>query len=960
MMKFKKICYVFPETKNFREERPRLCYEHMYGWIDGYGVLFDPVIRSHYEEIPAFSNGVPAKLEEDTFFTTASGAASAEFFQKHLNGLFLCPHTKDGKHIKTSQKERLITPCGTFFYPGTMPYERKNGNDSSFTLGENAALERNGDHLELYFEFFSMIGYWIAEYPHKRLLLAADMLAEILNLSQKDGNSETDLRLDCQSYGIARLYMQWLLQLFGKDEEELLAADDFYNNAVKLFVNGDFSEAQKQLKQAFETFACLRKKYIPTDYRFAEFPHAGILFPGIGFFELEWPEGSRQILLAHLHDAETNNYRASFELGANCWKELNELYPGMIGRFKELWHEKKITLTNGTWGLPYSFVSPLALQFWQFKSGNAQFEKLFGKSPDIYQCQENAFTPQMPELLKYFNYSGAIHASQNHGRPPCEKGQEICWKSPGGVGLHALVCSDPKQIALGINYFYDLPLLLFQHREEASFNAFSFMDLGFIPLREQMIRIAKYAPVFGRFVTPEELFSSSVDLEEKTYLPDDYNFSFDAFYRNYTNCNAISQYENVFNHAAGWRISQMLDFDTSSMQIPLLCSLEAHDCDRVQGQRPGEFYFRRTNETGPYSRDTLYELLGQIRRQITERQEDVYHQIQKQKTQNLFNPGEIPLAFAPVVYPEKYAGSFVKSGGKCYVKGNFAPFSCTVPETFDDQWETSFESGIAGKWQIQAEKEKIRVCCGNKKLSFSIEDHVCGRFELTRQEYRKNRNFLTAKLCFEQLNTRMEAVIMEGITSPESEYICWHLRYAVPADFRRDKRWEDYLALAFDVEENISVSNFVPNMLCRTVEKRICSSNCLRIEDTCGTCSLLFSGVGNFQRGAGQLDWLFHVADESVLERDITFSFGSEPPPLLARSLNSGLLPLDEIPADLPVLTDPEISLECRISRNKWLISNLSGKIKTPILPPGAALNAMNGEQIVSLGPWQLGELIWK
>ena len=72
MMKFKKICYVFPETKNFREERPRLCYEHMYGWIDGYGVLFDPVIRSHYEEIPAFSNGVPAKLEEDTFFITAS------------------------------------------------------------------------------------------------------------------------------------------------------------------------------------------------------------------------------------------------------------------------------------------------------------------------------------------------------------------------------------------------------------------------------------------------------------------------------------------------------------------------------------------------------------------------------------------------------------------------------------------------------------------------------------------------------------------------------------------------------------------------------------------------------------------------------------------------------------------------------------------------------------------------
>jgi hypothetical protein len=206
----------------------------------------------------------------------------------------------------------------------------------------------------------------------------------------------------------------------------------------------------------------------------------------------------------------------------------------------------------------------------------------------------------------------------------------------------------------------------------------------------------------------------------------------------------------------------------------------------------------------------------------------------------------------------------------------------------------------------------------------------------------------------------MEGVILEGITSPESDYICWHLRYAVPVDFRQDKRWEDYLALSFDVEENIPVSNFVPNMLCRTTEKRICSSNCLQIEDACGTYSLLFPGVGNFQRGAKQLDWLFHVADESVWERDITISFGSEQPSLLARSLNSGLLPLEKIPADLPVLTDPEISLECRISQNKWLISNISDKVKTPVLPQGAVLHAMNGKEIVSLEPWQLGELILK
>ena len=84
---------------------------------------------------------------------------------------------------------------------------------------------------------------------------------------------------------------------------------------------------------------------------------------------------------------------------------------------------------------------------------------------------------------------------------------------------------------------------------------------------------------------------------ERTYSSDDYNFSSDAFYRKYTNCNAISQYENVFSLAYLWRISQMLSFESceNDPQLQLLCSLEAHDCDRVQGQRPGEFYFRRSN-----------------------------------------------------------------------------------------------------------------------------------------------------------------------------------------------------------------------------------------------------------------------------------------------------------------------------------------------------------------------------
>ena len=49
-MNYRKICYVFPETRDFREDRPRLCYEHMYGQLDGYGILFDPVISTRFPD----------------------------------------------------------------------------------------------------------------------------------------------------------------------------------------------------------------------------------------------------------------------------------------------------------------------------------------------------------------------------------------------------------------------------------------------------------------------------------------------------------------------------------------------------------------------------------------------------------------------------------------------------------------------------------------------------------------------------------------------------------------------------------------------------------------------------------------------------------------------------------------------------------------------------------------------
>ena len=244
------------------------------------------------------------------------------------------------------------------------------------------------------------------------------------------------------------------------------------------------------LKRAFEILAEIRRQQIPIDIRIAEYPHSGILLDDQGFFEMEWPEGSYRKISALLDDVENNNYRCGFEMGAGCWEKFTRKFPHLVPRIRRLWEEGRIELSNGTWSLPYAESSPLAMQYWQFQYGLAAFKDIFGKAPELYQCQENSFPPQLPELLDAFGYRGAAHVTQNQGTVPLTGEKCFAYTAPSVISVSALGCSDETFFKGGINLFLDLPLTMVKHREKKTLDMFSMMDLSYIPLREAMIRIS--------------------------------------------------------------------------------------------------------------------------------------------------------------------------------------------------------------------------------------------------------------------------------------------------------------------------------------------------------------------------------------------------------------------------------------------------------------------------------------
>ena len=793
MANYKRYCYIVPFTEGFHKtstpnffarllhydspftkDRPNFCWESAFGWLDGYGILFDPVLQAAMESVPEFCNGAPSKTESGLFYITSGRTATEEFHPAGAAGVFLCPDR--GRPERFSQKERLKTPCGDFFMPLDFPYTDAEGNDPAWKLGERSVLFREKEHVELYFELFFMVAFRGHEFPHQRLLTGADLLARIIDLPGNTAGYSNDFRLDCQSYGIHRLLMQWLLNLLQQDARELQSADTFYLEAIRSYDVKAPGRAGELLKESFCELCRIRKKYIRTDLRIAEFSHAGILFPESGFFELEWPEGSRANITTHLDDVEHLDAQVNFELSASDWAQLKDRFPETLSRIRKLWDAGKIELTNGTFSLPYAFVSPLGMQYFQFKYGQETFRSVFGREPELYQCQENSFTPQMPELLTRFGYKYALHAAQNHGSPVCKGEPCINWTTPAGFSIPALTCALQEQYRLGVNFFLALPLLLFHHREREFFNVFNMMDLGFIPLRESIVRGCRFAPVFARFVSGGSQLreKSASQLPACTFTPDDYNFSADAFYRNYTNKNAISQFEHLFELSAEFRCLQMLGMTDPVLQQEIcrkLCLLEAHDI-RVQGQRPGEFYYRRTQEPSPASRKELSVSLANIRADLRQKFDSFFAETVPEKTTRLFNPAEVPLSFAELRHPEKYAGSAVDFCGRKYVAGDLAPLTVTAPgEDVAGPCRVSEESGILGQWSISVRNDRVIVSKGSKSAVFSPADHLQGEFRCLSSVYQTCGDWLTAQLIFVRTAPEAEIVTLEGITAAEADYV---------------------------------------------------------------------------------------------------------------------------------------------------------------------------------------------
>ncbi len=945
----KHIRYIFPMTENFRERRPAICWEHMYGWLEGYGVLFDPMIQLRVGAVPEWENGWKGAFKEGEFIITSCAQASEEFADISLPGVYVRPRAgiEIRDSARRSEKERLSTPLGDYYYPFGYAFDRYEGGSRTWRMGASNAVLHSSRSVAVCFELFAMFGRFRTEMPERCFTSCADVLAELLKEMGFTGEGSgcvegwrADVRLDFQAYGLNRLLMQWFLELNMASRSQVGEADAFYLKAMDAWRSGTQSGVSEFLGKAFGALAELRRRFSGMDILFLEYPHLGILFEDMGFFELEWPEYSKGILLSYLGQIENHGYTTGIEAGASCWRNLAERFPEIQVKIRDLIAGGSLELTNGTFSLPYALMSPLSLQYWQFKKGGEAFNKIFGMAPETYQCQENSLTPQMPELLRHFGYKRALHITQNHGEAPPEKTDFISWVSPAGHGLPAMVASNPLLTRKGNNYFFDLPLVHHEYgRGTKILNYVNFQDLGYVPFRLQMIRAHKHAPVWGRFAKTSDAFAQVDDgaLESKGYSGDAYKFSGKFFYPDETNVNSLSHYERVYAQngirrqlllaaQATGKLTEL--YESINRPIEKICLLEAHDCCYVQGQRRGEFHASNTMENPPYSRETLVRKIARIAADITAEFEGSLRVCCGNGADKLFNAAEVPLCFARIRQPDLYVGKgAVRHGDARYASGHFKAFAAVAPDSADECADASlpFDNGV---WNVAVEGSRVRIVHKGAGMSFALADKKHGRFELLTAGVKKAGTLNFAEFLWVLKAPRLQSAMTTVVFSDEGDYCEIGVKYAPRDDFDAVAKWNDYLSLEFDVGSPLKeVFRFTPNVRSATCEDNVASPYYLSVATQAGSvASFMNEGAPLYEldRRKGAVDWIFHAACETVHERRMGLAFGTKDAFLLSRAWSQGLVPLRAVKEGLlGGQAWDGISVEDFISPDTLLVSNL-------------------------------------
>ncbi|MGC1273710.1 MAG: hypothetical protein WBC44_08395 [Planctomycetaceae bacterium] len=268
--------------------------------------------------------------------------------------------------------------------------------------------------------------------------------------------------------------------------------------AAESAVAGDTEQARRRLSRAFELLLDARERYFPVDSYLIDLC---LVVPRLA-----------DKLPAALSPLETTTLLAT----AADWEKIACDHPDLIERLKSDWNGHRVGLVGGEYREGPTSLLPIESVLWEFDRGRAAYDRIFGRSPKVWARRRFGFSSLIPQILDRSQIPYAVHAALDDGYYPDDELSRFRWEGCDGVGVDAF--SRIPLAADGATSFLRFSQRLAESMEQDQAAAIMFARWPEVssPWLEDLRRIHRYAPVFGKIVSLETFFEDS-DLAGRTH-----------------------------------------------------------------------------------------------------------------------------------------------------------------------------------------------------------------------------------------------------------------------------------------------------------------------------------------------------------------------------------------------------------------------------------------------------------
>ncbi|HEY3396642.1 MAG TPA: hypothetical protein VGM19_03185 [Armatimonadota bacterium] len=539
-----RLTLVIPDMPHWEEDRENgLLWENLYAWLEGYGLLWDPHVLAALGEAPLLLGVTDAQAGGPGLWLAANRVVTEALAGDGLgSGLWCDPPGRllsDWPHAGRcrSMCESLDLGSGTVRYqPQSVDFWALEETEGAVTLGrigDRPLWVVRGDTAVCACELFRLL--YATEYRRPEATRAefATLLSRVvLTLVGRDPatvgvctGAADCLRRDFQAAGVMLELFRFLLReaeetcdLIPGWEAQLVAA-------ARVFVGGSRDDARQALAEVFTALAAERARRFPLRLEMIDCPHAGILFPEGGIAEAEWPHFCAEFLQLYAPYLDQTPYHMALETNVGTLQEVARRYPQYLSELQRLTRAGKLELVNGSYSGPLQQYTGVEMTYREFEVGQEVLGEL-GLPVSTYACQEFSFTPAFPGVLRDLGYRRALHATQNRGTCPESNALFFAWQGADGRSVPAIGHHHLNMMRRGNNTYLELPLMFLRARAEgvAEMVTTCFQDQGYLPLRFEMIRAHRYAPVWLEHTTLARSRDARAEAGDtpQTFAPDEY------------------------------------------------------------------------------------------------------------------------------------------------------------------------------------------------------------------------------------------------------------------------------------------------------------------------------------------------------------------------------------------------------------------------------------------------------